>query len=197
MVNYFLIPHFVQKALGRHNLPLSSFTDFNKMREFLSINDIVLTQTLQTHKYWKILLGINAVEDKDFFYAREIGLYSLWYNSATEENKTYLVNILSVLVESGQANDEIVERLFNKRDTVDANNNSDGDIANVVILDPYSYEIQDIGPKCYGIIVGPNAFPNLDFSNKLIKDILKSMYIYCSQSEIARTELFKLYMGRL
>lgn len=204
MVNYILIPRFIQKALNRHKLPLSSFIDFNKMREFLSINDIVLVQTVQRNEHWKTLLDINVTEDKDFWYSSDMSLYNLWYDSATEENKAYLVNILSVLVESGQANDEIAERLFNKHDCINTDNNpsnagTDAVDCVEVVKEPevQSYEIHDIGPKYYGIILESNVFPNRDFSNKLIKDILKSMYLYCSQSEVARSPLFKLYMSRL
>ena len=204
MVNHILIPRFIQKALSRHNLPLSSFIDFNKMREFLSINDIVLVQTLQRNEHWKTLLDITAVEDKDFWYGTDSCLYNLWYESATEENKTYLVNILSVLVESGQANDEIAERLFNKHDCVESNDSvASNNISVIEVADPINkletqpYEVHDIGPKYYGIILESSVFPNRDFSNKLIKDVLKSMYLYCSQSEVVRSTLFKLYMDRL
>ena len=204
MVNHILIPRFIQKALSRHNLPLSSFIDFNKMREFLSINDIVLVQTLQRNEHWKTLLDITAVEDKDFWYGTDSCLYNLWYESATEENKTYLVNILSVLVESGQANDEIAERLFNNHDCVESNDSvASNNISVIEVADSVNkletqpYEVHDIGPKYYGIILESSVSPNRDFSNKLIKDILKSMYLYCSQSEVARSPLFKLYMDRL
>ncbi len=185
MVNHILIPRFVQKALNRQKLPLSTIADFNKMRELMSINDIVLIQTLQRSEHWKTLLDITVVEAKDFWYGTDMRLYDLWYSSATEENKTYLVNILSVLVESGQANDEIAERLFNNK----------GDASAQELENPY--EVVDIGPKYYGIILDSGVFPNRDLSNKLVKDILRSMYLYCSQSEVASTELFKLYMSRL
>ena len=205
MVNHILIPRFIQKALSRHNLPLSSFIDFNKMREFLSINDIVLVQTLQRNEHWKTLLDITAVEDKDFWYGTDSCLYNLWYESATEENKTYLVNILSVLVESGQANDEIAERLFNNDGgatdkTIDgelSNDPLDNVVAQAQEPETLPYEIIDIGSKYYGIILDSGVFPNREFSNKLIKDILRSSYLYCSQSEVAQTQLFRLYMNRL
>ena len=185
MVNHILIPRFAQNALSRNKLPLSAITDFNKVREVLSINDIVLIQTLQRGEHWKTLLGLNSVEAEKSWVSSDMRLYDLWCKSATEENKTYLVNILAVLVESGQANDEIAERLFN--------NSAD---VKVQELD-HPYEIVDIGPKYYGIILESGVFPNRGLSDKLIKDILRSMYLYCSQSEIAQTELFKLYMSRL
>lgn len=185
MVTHILLPRFVQNVLKRNKLPLSSLTDFNKVRELLSINDIVLIQTLNRPEHWKSLLGINIVEAQKFWYGSDMGLYKLWYDSATEENKTYLVNILSVLVESGQANDEIAERLFN---------NKEGTLAQEL---EKPYEIVDIGPKYYGLLLEPGVFPNRDLSNKLVKDILKSMYLYCSQSEVAQTEIFRLYVSRL
>ena len=185
MVTHIVLPSFVQNVLKRNKLPLSTIADFNKVRELLSINDIVLIQTLNRSEHWKTLLGVNVVEAQNFWYGSDMSLYDLWYNSATEENKTYLVNILSVLVESGQANDEIAERLFNNKENTPAQ-----ELEN-------SYEIIDIGPKYYGLLLEPGVFPNRDLSNKLVKDLLRSMYLYCSQAEVARTELFKLYMSRL
>lgn len=186
MVTYFLIPKFARSALSRQQLPLSTFLDFNKMREILSINDIVLINTLQKGSNWAKLLGIGRCSvEQDFWFDSSMSLYDIWYKSATEENKTYLLNILSVLVESGQANDEIAERLFN--------NSHGSEIGKI----EQPYEIVDIGPKYYGIILESGVFPNWDLSNKLIKDILRSMYLYGSQSEIAKTEFFRLYMNRL
>lgn len=185
MVEHFVIPHFVRDALKRRGLPLGTILDFNKVREVLSINDIVLVQTLQKSEVWKKLLGIDHQDVKNFHYGTDMSLYGTWYDSASVENREYLVKILSVLVESGQANDEIAERLFSNNRGVQAQ-------------EPVtSYEITDIGPKYYGIIIESGVFPNRTLSNKLLKDILKSMYLYHSQSEIAGLELFRLYMGRL
>ncbi len=192
MVTHILIPRFIQRALGKHNLRLSDIANFNKVKEVLSSNDIVLLQTLNNSKHWGQVLDLNVVERNDIYFGTDMSLYSLWYENATPENRTYLVNVLSVLVDSGQANDEIAERLFN-------NSGNEEAIATSQAQEPdkLPYEIIDIGPKYYGIIIEPNVFPNRDFSNKLIKDILKSTYIYCNQSEVARMELFRLYMGRL
>lgn len=205
MVNHILIPRFVQNVLKRNKLPLSTVADFNKVRELLSVNDIVLIQTLQRGEYWKTLLSITPVEDNMLHIASDMHLYDLWYASSTEENKAYLVNILGVLVESGQAKDEIAERLFNNvggaaDKTIDgelSNDPLDNVVAQAQEPETLPYEIIDIGPKYYGIILDSGVFPNREFSNKLIKDILRSSYLYCSQSEVAQTQLFRLYMNRL
>lgn len=205
MVNHILIPRFVQNVLKRNKLPLSTVADFNKVRELLSVNDIVLIQTLQRGEYWKTLLSITPVEDNMLHIASDMHLYDLWYASSTEENKAYLVNILGVLVESGQAKDEIAERLFNNNGgatdkTIDgelSNDPLDNVVAQAQEPETLPYEIIDIGPKYYGIILDSGVFPNREFSNKLIKDILRSSYLYCSQSEVAQTQLFRLYMNRL
>lgn len=205
MVNHILIPRFVQNVLKRNKLPLSTVADFNKVRELLSVNDIVLIQTLQRGEYWKTLLSITPVEDNMLHIASDMRLYDLWYASSTEENKAYLVNILGVLVESGQAKDEIAERLFNNDGgatdkTIDgelSNDPLDNVVAQAQEPETLPYEIIDIGSKYYGIILDSGVFPNREFSNKLIKDILRSSYLYCSQSEVAQTQLFRLYMNRL
>ena len=205
MVNHILIPRFVQNVLKRNKLPLSTVADFNKVRELLSVNDIVLIQTLQRGEYWKTLLSITPVEDNMLHIASDMRLYDLWYASATEENKAYLVNILGVLVESGQAKDEIAERLFNNdggagdKAVVGEVSNDPIDQVTAQAQEPETppYEIIDIGPKYYGIVLDSGVFPNREFSNKLIKDILRSSYLYCSQSEVAQTQLFRLYMNRL
>lgn len=205
MVNHILIPRFVQNVLKRNKLPLSTVADFNKVRELLSVNDIVLIQTLQRGEYWKTLLSITPVEDNMLHIASDMHLYDLWYASATEENKAYLVNILGVLVESGQAKDEIAERLFNNdggagdKAVVGEVSNDPIDQVTAQAQEPETppYEIIDIGPKYYGIVLDSGVFPNREFSNKLIKDILRTSYLYCSQSEVAQTQLFRLYMNRL
>lgn len=205
MVNHILIPRFIQNVLKRNKLPLSTVADFNKVRELLSVNDIVLIQTLQRGEYWKTLLSITPVEDNMLHIASDMRLYDLWYASSTEENKAYLVNILGVLVESGQAKDEIAERLFNNDGgatdkTIDgelSNDPLDNVVAQAQEPETLPYEIIDIGSKYYGIILDSGVFPNREFSNKLIKDILRTSYLYCSQSEVAQTQLFRLYMNRL
>lgn len=205
MVNHILIPRFVQNVLKRNKLPLSTVADFNKVRELLSVNDIVLIQTLQRGEYWKTLLSITPVEDNMLHIASDMRLYDLWYASATKENKAYLVNILGVLVESGQAKDEIAERLFNNdggaadKAVVGEVSNDPIDQVTAQVQEPETppYEIIDIGPKYYGIVLDSGVFPNREFSNKLIKDILRTSYLYCSQSEVAQTQLFRLYMNRL
>lgn len=205
MVNHILIPRFVQNVLKRNKLPLSTVADFNKVRELLSVNDIVLIQTLQRHEYWKTLLSITPVEDNVVNISSDMRLYDLWYASSTEENKAYLVNILGVLVESGQAKDEIAERLFNNAGSA-SNSSVEGELSNDPLdnvkaqaqePETLPYEIIDIGPKYYGIVLDSGVFPNREFSDKMIKDILRSMYLYCSQSEVAQTQLFQLYMKRL
>lgn len=210
MTTYTLIPRFIQRVLQRHQLPLSSILNFDKMKETLSVNDIVLLASLQESKYWARLLSCNefgGVAESQFYYGSYLNIYELWYKTANPENSSSLVKILANLVESGQANDEIVERLFSNKKGVNyaapisQGENPDGMSAvtsRETAQEPAQpYEIIDIGPECYGIIIESGVFPDRELSNKLIKDILKSMYIYMSQSEVAQTQFFKLYLDRL
>lgn len=176
MVNYILIPSFINGTLKRNNLSINDILNFSKIGSLFSINDIVMLYALQ---------GLSDILTNDekvkFTYMSDIECE--WSKTVVDEDRKYFDTIVNgVLVESGQAKKELDDRLFNKNNLDESNE---------------KYELIDIGNKYYGIIIYPGVFPDSVLSKKLIKDVIKSMYRYKSHEEIARTQLYELYIKNL
>ena len=181
-MTFLLIPHFVLDVLKRHNLPSSTILDFDKLREVVSVNDMAALNNLQ--ECWSSILETNRM--KHFYCDNETSLYNLWNNSATGDGKTFLDNVFSqVLVETGQNQKELSERLF------DAQSKSENH--------QKAYELIDMGNKVFGVVIYPGFFPveKSTLSKNILKDIVRAMYLYYVQSRIARSPFFELYVKSL
>lgn len=176
MVNFLLVPHFIVNVLKRHQLPLSAVYDLKKLRELVSIHDLAVFTALQKH--WPTVLGINPK------YPDYILNLMITEGASPEDRAFFNETVNTLLVESGQIQTEVKNRLF---DTTSLDKTTY----------PQPYEIKDLGSQCYGVIVYPGYFPNPQLGRALVRDLVSAMYLYCRHDEIAATEFFKVYTTHL
>lgn len=179
MINFIFIPEFVATSLSRKGIELATILDFAKLRQSLSINDIAITAELQKHLD-KLLPSIPG---KETYYGFENSLVDTWYQNADAETQVYINEVFSkVLVDSGQAKQETIDRLFNK------------DYQSEEASKETPYDLVDLGRKYYGIIVKPGIFPDPYQSKQLIRSLVKASYVYETQDVIAQSSLFRQYV---
>lgn len=184
MITYLFIPSFIRDQLTRNNLPLSKIKDFETVKRLFSINDIaLLVQLAKQDNTNKILSPFKTQESSVYICSDILNYWNKYLVKNQEVSQDFFKN-LNVLVDSGQAQKELVERLF-KTETP-------------AIEADKKYEITDIGDQCYGVIVYPDVFPNSIYCKELIRDMIGVMYCYKRIDEIAREEdLFKHYVNQL
>ena len=178
MTEFIFLPNNIKNVLARNKYTWTDFLHYECARDVFATNDIVF------------MLALNDEATNPLLFSSTDGVFKnalirIWMDSV--KNNSELSNSLSSLyhdlVLTGQANKEVSDRLFNNNPSTNENKKP--------------YEIVDISDKCYGVLLEPGHFPNYDLSNKLIRDLIKAMYVYHSQSDIAHTKLFELYLKRL
>lgn len=174
MVNFVLVPGFAQDVLKRNHLPLSAFLDFKTLRGVMSVNDIVLAAALQDQ--WTTLCGPEVQ-----YYSNHT-LETHWMKTATPTDQKFLNEVIFRLArESGKSiNKEMEERLF--------------DSALKGSTDQMPYKIYDLQSELYGIVIYPGFVSDSRIQNKLVEDIVKSLYVYCAHHQVAESPFFARYL---
>lgn len=174
-----LIPYWIQDALRRQQLPLSTVLDFKAIRPVVPLTDLVAFVALQ--ECWHQICGL-----------REPGVGSLalqWFktvgSSGTPENSD-LSNTVLPLATDPSVRKDLQARLF----------------AGSVRLEHQeeSFNSYDLTPEFAGAVIYPGFFgshSDAKLARTFVRAMLKTLYVYEPHHEVAKTPLFRRYLSLL
>lgn len=172
-----LIPHWVSETLKRHGLNISDVSDFAKLRQIVSLNDLAGMLVLNQQGARVGLKDHSSYECS-------------WMWSKYEEGhplNAYLYNTLLPFAELESTKIDLVDRLFSP----DARSNK--------------YEkpfiIYDLASDHIGVVIYPGFFTGEDgtvlHQFTLLEEVIKALYVYAPLHEVASTPVFRPYLGLL
>jgi hypothetical protein len=176
-----LIPHWIQETLRRNPMvTLADCVDFTKMRELLSVSDLVGFSALQGEPFGKKLIG------PDIYFG---DLVMLWFASIPNDNRElneFLGRTVCALDNQESFRKELEGRLFEAE----------------ARLPQYEspFCVHDLTPEVVGVVLYPGFFVGTNTKElqlELLRAILKVLYVYDTYSEVAQTSLFKRYLELL
>lgn len=187
----FLLPYWAVDTLHRQKLNTSQICDLATVRKYLSINDIA--GILAMSKFNEFLL-----DSKNNEFTSNISYE--WSVSATPQDKSFLYDQIEPLSQDESIIDMVKERLFTSSENPRAMYSGyDWDT-------PFwgdqtkPYVVVHLENNAIGVIFKPNGF-TAETARKhrfdLIRDIHKQLYVYESQSEVARNPLTLRYLELL
>jgi len=169
--NVFLIPYWIVNTVVRNHLTLNTALDLEKLTSITSAEDLALTSLLNEHS--GPVFGGSMYSPV---------LYASWYKDERSWNKFYTqIKPLEPLV----AND-LNDRLFNPAAREDRY--------------PVPFEIKDIDPKTFLVIIYPGYFGSPEskqYQYQLIRELLKLFYVYEGYDDMARRQIFEYYLNQL
>lgn len=178
------VPYWIVDILKRKKLDFSSITDFKKMEEYFSLNDLIVLQHLNAsdmHDYIGASLNLGSIWARyNFLDAPENG------SPVSVEDREKIGVIENLATSDPQYDQQLKDRLM------DVEINSD--------QYPHPYEIHHIGRNLVMLVVYP-GYMNTRMSDSLrftmIRDLLKQSYVYNAFSDICKTSIFSAYMKLL
>jgi hypothetical protein len=174
---FVLIPYWIQETLNRNKLPMSAALDLGKLREVTSVNDLISFYTLQ--ESFDKLVGAPCVSC----------LFWAWEENIPMDNtelKKYYNNIVISLSSDPSFRNDIQTRLFDEGAKQDQ------------YKEPFA--LYDLSPKVTGIVIYPGHFTNKVDKKKqklIIDAMLKELYVYNTQHEVANLPMFRRYLELL
>lgn len=169
-----VIPYWVETALKRNKHELKDYLDYNVVRQCLSIEDILEFVSLQNNSNLEFMQGLFSET-----------LFSGWTESANVDLKVELDSTIRPLLYSK----DIVERaLARLNDTYIKDKESE------------TFKVIDISREVVAVVVYPgfiSSITTIGTSFKIIKQLLKTMYIYSKVNVVSSHPLFGMYLKLL
>ncbi len=179
---FVFIPFWVENVLTRNNNSLIDVLKFSKLHSILSINDIAQLMSLQS------LQEIKIIKELDSNWC----LFNSWRNNTQESNsKTELDSVIEPLSCSKDLQSDLLNRLSLEYAPM-AYDVSDSGLPR--------YKIVDLNRDVTVVILNPGfvEFERDKLNHfKLISDLLKSLYVYNTISEVSSHWLFSKYLHLL
>lgn len=176
--NFVLIPFWVENVLNRNNIDIIDILNYSKLKSILSTNDLAQLKSLQT------IEEISSFKELDGKWY----LFNSWMNSAQESEKVELDSVINQLSCSKDLQQDLLDRLSLE-------------YAPLVFDESASkYKILDLNRDVTAIVLNPGF---IDFERdqmnqfNLISDLLKSLYVYSTFSEVSNYSLFNKYVQSL
>lgn len=194
-----LIPFWIQDILRRNNMEMKECVDFCKLRAVTSIEDLVQFAELQN--LITPLLDINSKEDAISMYDGNLlykPLSQIWHlhlgdvqHEAHQEIDNKILPLCDGLYP--QLNETLIDRLFTEGSAVSQR------------IEPFA--IYELSESVLGVLINPGHFicdskkKQIVFSNthrkSLITALLRVLYVYNTECEVAETSLFRKYLELL
>jgi hypothetical protein len=178
---FVFIPFWVENVLTRTNNSLIDVLDYLKLKSILSINDLAQLKALQS------LQEIQLIKELDSNWC----LFNSWRNNTQESSKTELDSVIEPLSCSKDLQSDLLNRLSEEYAPMTY------DIGDRGLP---RYKIVDLNRDVTAVILNPGF---IDFERdklnqfKLISDLLKSLYVYNTISEVSSHRLFGHYVHLL
>lgn len=176
--NFVLIPFWVENVLKRNNIDIIDILNYSKLKSILSINDLAQLNSLQS------IEEIFTIKELDSNWC----LFSSWMSNAQESEKVELDSVITQLSCSKDLQRDLLERLSL-------------DYAPLVYdYNEPKYKILDLNRDVTAVVLNPGF---VDFErDKLnqftfISDLLKSLYVYYTISEVSTYSLYNKYVHLL
>ena len=180
--NFVFIPFWVENVLTRNNYSLIDVLDITKLKSILSINDIAQLHSLQK------MQEIQLIKELDSNWC----LFNSWRTSTQESNsKAELDSVIEPLSCSKDLQSDLLNRLSLEYAPMAY------DVGNSGLP---RYKIVDLNRDVTAVILNPGFLEyERDKLNrfKLISDLLKSLYVYNTISEVSSHRLFGTYIHLL
>ena len=180
MINksFIFVPYWVETVLKRNNLNTIEVLNYPTLKTLLSLNDLAQLLSLQKFEGIKIIKELDSKQC----------LFNSWRNSTQTSQLTELDSVLEPLSCSKDLTLDLLDRLS----LSSAPLKYDFALPN--------YKILDLNREVTAVILNPGF---IDFeSDKInysifISDLLKSLYVYNTVTEVSSYPLFKSYIHLL
>lgn len=177
--NVIVLPHWIAENLHRYEVPLSECLNFKKIQSILSMNDLLGIVAAQS--FGEMICGSKGV------FANANSVICEWMISCTgEDEKAFLERNIAPFENDQITRDSVAVRLFSD------------DLESSQYPKPYEiYPIQDYG---LAVVVYPGFFKQTtdkQLHSAVTRDILKQLYVYEDQSEVAKQPIFRKYLEQL
>lgn len=176
--NFILIPYWVETVLKRNNLNTVEVLNYSTLKTLLSLNDLAQLLLLQKTEGIKIIKELDSKQC----------LFNSWRNSTQTSQLTELDSVLEPLSCSKDLTLDLLERLS---------------LSNAPLKYDFAlprYKVLDLNRDVTAVILNPGFIDfecdKINYSN-LISDLLKSLYVYNTISEVSNYSLFKSYIHLL
>lgn len=176
-----LIPYWIEEILKRQKtLRMSACLDFPALRPLVALADLAAFEAMQDT--WESVLGVKECMYND--------LWGHWARSIPEDQPQtakFLTGVVWPLGENVAVRKDLAERLYTPESRV------------ARYEKPYT--CYDLSSDVMGVVIYPGFFVDAigvkEYQFALARDILKTLYVYDTQSEVAATSLFKRYLELL
>lgn len=175
MVDFVLVPFWVEQSLSKAKIPLQTILDYNKLRDIISLQDVVSLynfQDLQLKVTERLNLG---------------SLFSSWSSTAQGAYKQELDSVLVPLSSNKeQYIDGFIQRLTPETDQE--------------TVEDSPYKIVNLGNSHIGIIIYPRFIEyslSPDNANDVMRELIRQLYVYNAHTEVSSTGLFEAWVKNL
>lgn len=183
MINkqFVIIPYWVENVLNRNNIDLIDILNYPKLSAVLSLDDLAQLNALQTLEESKTIKELTNGQC----------LFSSWRQSTQESQWVELDSALYPLSCSKDLRRDLVERLSLEFAPMSY------DTHNSTLP---KYKIVDLNRDITLFVLNPGfidfEFDKINFFT-IISDLLKSLYVYHTTSEVSSYQLFSKYIQLL
>lgn len=175
-----LIPYWIAESLKRNpTLTMSAVLSFPTIRKIASLNDLLCMEALQEMGAW--LTGQEWMPNS---------LWEIWSKSVPDdqpETYKFLTGGVWSLAKDACIVSEVKARLFSPESRHPRHEKA--------------YTCYDLSADVLGVVINPGFFVGTPDTKELqlalTRDVLKVLYVYDTQSEVAKTSLFKRYLELL
>lgn len=174
-----LIPYWIEDTLRRRQLPLATVLDFPKLRAVTALEDLAGLVALQ--EQWGVLCGLKEPC---------VGsLVSQWFKTvgfAGAADNDFLSNTVLPIAADASVVKELQARLFAGSTRIDSRE------------EPFN--TYDLTPEFAGAVINPGFFGGKTDAKLVLsfaRAMLKVLYVYEPQHEVAKTPLFRRYLSLL
>lgn len=176
--SFIFVPYWVETVLKRNNLNTSEVLNYPTLKTLLSLNDLAQLISLQKLDEIKIIKELDSTQC----------LFNSWRNSTQKSQLTELDSVLEPLSCSKDLTLDLIERLS---------------LCNAPMSYDYtlpSYKILDLNREVTAVILNPGFMDfesdKINYTN-FISDLLKSLYVYNTVTEVSNYPLFNSYVHLL
>ena len=176
--SFIFVPFWVETVLKRNNQNTAEVLNYSTLKTLLSLNDLAQLLSLQKLEEIKIIKELDSTQC----------LFNSWRNSTQESQLTELDSVLEPLSCSKDLTLDLLERLS---------------LSSVPLKYDFtlpSYRIVDLNREVTAVILNPGFIDfERDKSNEyiFISDLLKSLYVYNTVTEVSNYSLFNSYVHLL
>lgn len=174
-----LIPHWIADVLRRKQLPLATVVDFPQLRKVVPAEDLAALVALQ--EQWNILCGLQE--------PCAGSIVCQWFktvgHAGTEDNTALSSTVLPLAADPSVGRD-LQTRLFAGSGRLEQQEEP--------------FVVVDLSAEFAGVVVNPGFFGSGDFvalAKQFLTAVLKALYVYEPQNEVAKTPLFRRYLALL